>query len=161
MDELSPKRFVSMMQQVLGVITELAAISGVISLPEPEACAAFVTAPYLPASIGPTVIEGTRLLNLLNISLGTLRRSEAPAPAPQPQTVQQTVPRFRSDVDTSGIRQRFERGRNRKWHPIIDHITQTACSIVPHLSVLSGTPLRGGWLCRVRWQTRLRLSTTG
>lgn len=114
MDELSPKRFVSMMQQVLGVITELAAISGVLSLPEPEACAAFVTAPYLPASIGPTVIEGTRLLNLLNISLGTLRRIEAPAPAPQPQPVQQTVPRFRSDVDTSGIRQRFERGRNRK-----------------------------------------------
>jgi len=36
MDELSPKRFVSMMQQVLGVITELAALSGVLSLPEPR-----------------------------------------------------------------------------------------------------------------------------
>lgn len=113
-DELSPKRFVSMMQQVLGVITELAALSGVLLLPEPEACAAFVTAPYLASSIGPTVIEGTRLLNLLNITLGTLRRIETQDAVPQQQPVQQHGARFRSDVDTSGIRQRFERGRNRK-----------------------------------------------
>lgn len=64
-DSLTPKRLITIMQQVIYCIVELCESDPLYSVPEPETCKAFITANYHPCKIAEMVNEGIRLTGLL------------------------------------------------------------------------------------------------
>lgn len=69
-DCITPKRLISIMQQVIYGMVELCELETSCSIPEPEACKAYITSNYHPCKIAEMVNEGIRLTGLLTIMVG-------------------------------------------------------------------------------------------
>lgn len=69
-DSITPKRLISIMQQVIYGMIELCNLETSCSVPEPEACKAYITDNYHPCKIAEMVNEGIRLTGLLIVMVG-------------------------------------------------------------------------------------------
>lgn len=69
-DSMTPKRLISIMQQIIYGLVELCELETSCSIPEPEACKAYVTGNYHPCKIAEMVNEGIRLTGLLIVMVG-------------------------------------------------------------------------------------------
>lgn len=69
-DGITPKRLITIMQQVIYGMVELCELESSCSVPEPEACRAYITDNYHSCKIAKMVNEGIRLTGLLIIMVG-------------------------------------------------------------------------------------------
>lgn len=106
MDEMSPKRLVTIMQQLIGAILSLFQTRFPGSIPEHESCAAYLEAEYVSNRISPLVEEGIRLTQVLSQVISGLREPIVePEPLPQPAPRIVRPPRT---LDTSSERKSFK-----------------------------------------------------
>ena len=69
-DSMTPKQLITIMQQVIYSMVELCDLEASCSVPEPEACKAYITVNYHPCKIAEMVNEGIRLTRLLIVMVG-------------------------------------------------------------------------------------------
>jgi hypothetical protein len=70
LDSITPKRLITIMQQVIYSIVELSELGTSYSVPEPEACKAYINDNYHSCKIVEMVNEGIRLTGLLIVMVG-------------------------------------------------------------------------------------------
>lgn len=105
-DSITPKRLVIIMQQVVYGIVSLCELESSCSVPEPEACKAYITENYHPCKIAEMVNEGIRLTDLLSVMVGGF--------LPKPVVVE-PVPEAPPPANQgSSLRTRIERDANSK-----------------------------------------------
>lgn len=100
-DAMTPRHFITLMQEAIQVILTLAAVDSRVFVPERDRCVAFVDSHYTPYVISEMVNEGIQLTHIL-ISLPQsfgIRQTPAPEPAPEPRPYRR--------VDTNSIRKKF------------------------------------------------------
>lgn len=106
-DSITPKRLITIMQQVVYGIVELCELEASCSVPEPEACKAYINDNYHPCKIAGMVNEGIRLTGLLIVMVGGF--------LPKPMVVEtvQETPALVTQVQPP-VRPRIERDANSK-----------------------------------------------
>lgn len=111
-DEMTPKHMTTLMQQVASIVSEGCELNAKYSIPDGNACAAFVNINYNPIKIADLINEGIRITQILNNLIGGFRQRETIIPAAPPvqpeRHEERIVPRQR---DTSSQRVSFRSKR--------------------------------------------------
>lgn len=108
-DGMTPRRLVTVMQQVVSAVVSVFGIRMPDSIEDYDACMRFLEAEFVSNRIEPLVNEGIRLTQVLMQMIVGLRQRVAPQPEPEPERpVAPRVVRQPRVLDTSSERKSFK-----------------------------------------------------
>ncbi len=106
-DSMTPRHLITLMQEVIQVLSVLSHVVEGVVIPEPQQCVAFIESHYTPYVLGEMIEEGIRLTHLLIGMTKSFSVRTVSTPMPDPLPVPNRP--VRRPMDTSSMRKKLGR----------------------------------------------------